>query len=138
WWRDGGRFRLHLSFHPGFFRRCFRSLGMLGHRIIVGGNDWLRVSLIHGRFLLADLASGLRLILQLLLTALHALAHPVAHASCVTQQTNRVQAKELCPPTWGRSKVSAARDQIILRGAASSPVQPAFESTNRYEKLCSI
>src|SRR5262249_17349808 len=56
-------------------------------------------SLIHRRLLLADLAGGFRLILQFLLTALHALAHPIAHASCVTQQTNHVQAKELCPPT---------------------------------------
>src|SRR5215467_13092576 len=59
--------------------------------VIIGRNDRLGVVLIDRRLLLAYLAGGLRLMLLLLFTALHALAHPIAHSSCVPHGTERLQ-----------------------------------------------
>src|SRR5580765_4252274 len=85
-WRSGRRFRLHLGFHTWLVsdRRpldSFAAARCLRLPVIVCGNNRLRVGFIDGRLLLANLASGLRLVLGLFFTALHALAHPVAHAS---------------------------------------------------------
>src|SRR5690242_8147885 len=86
WRRSRRRFRLDLGFHAGLVRygRFLDGLTAVGSfrvPVIVCGDNGLRVGLINGRLLLADLASGLRLVLRLFFTALHALAHPVAHAS---------------------------------------------------------
>src|SRR5579864_3099451 len=84
--RSRWRFRLDLSFHArlfghGRFLDGFTAVGSFRFSVIVCGDNGLRVRLINGRLLLANLASGLRLVLRLFFTALHALAHPVAHAS---------------------------------------------------------
>src|SRR5262249_3611323 len=52
--------------------------------------------LVYRGLLLAYLAGGLRFIFLLLfLTAPHALAHPVAHVSCVTHRDESLQAKQV-------------------------------------------
>ena len=51
--------------------------------------------LIDHWFLLADLSGGLGGVFRLFLfTAPHALAHPIAHVSCVTYRLEFLQAKE--------------------------------------------
>src|SRR5947209_9698038 len=84
--RHGRRFRLYLSFHAWligglWFLRCFRGAGSIWLNVVIGWHQGLRMSFIDQRLLLAYLASGFRLIFRLFFTALHALAHPVAHAS---------------------------------------------------------
>src|SRR5579871_5461092 len=84
--RHGRRFGLYLGFHAWFFgcrrfRGDFRGAGGFWLDVVIGWDEGLRVSFIDQRLLLAYLASGFCLIFRLFFTALHALAHPVAHAS---------------------------------------------------------
>src|SRR5436305_8051168 len=61
----------------------------------IGRHQRLRMLLINQWFLLAYLSGGLGGVFGLFLfTAPHALAHPIAHVSCVTHQPESLQAKE--------------------------------------------
>src|SRR5579872_239572 len=100
--RHGRRFRLNFSFQPPlggslnvrlFNTRLFRLRARSGN--LVSGNNRLGVKLVHHRLLLTNLDGRLRLVFGLLFfTALHALAHPIAHVSCVTHRCEPWQGGE--------------------------------------------
>ena len=77
---------MYLGFHArlmnwGRLLRCFGSARGFRLNVVIGWHEGLRMGFIDQRLLLAYLAGGLGFIFRLFFTALHALAHPVAHAS---------------------------------------------------------
>jgi hypothetical protein len=62
---------------------------------------------VHGRFLLANLAGCLSLVARLvLLAALHALTHPIAHDSCLTHWPEQLQPSAIDSRGTGGLRVS--------------------------------
>src|SRR5262249_21968484 len=100
-WRYRWRVRLDLCLHPPVVGGRSRQglgywvLGVRSHIIISGDNGFGMVG-INRRLLLAHLTSGFRSVLLLLFTALHALAHPIAHKWCVPHARTGLQHQRVC------------------------------------------
>src|SRR5262249_6209821 len=94
-WGYRWRIRLDLSFHPPVVGGRSRQRLVRSH-IIIGGDNGFGMVGINRRLLLAHLTSGFRSVLLLLFTALHALAHPIAHKWCVPHARPSLQPRWVC------------------------------------------